>query len=163
MRSYRLLIFVFAALLFASCEGTNNSSSVPAYSVHVVIDTRVGQFVHFQPTNFGSYVLVNRDGYFLDGKYVIPLGATDACGYGGVIVFVSLSGFDTYDMACPHCASISKRVPCDMDGIYAVCPECGEQYDLGSGTAVPTKGIAHETLRRLNIINSDGKLTITQR
>ena len=50
-----------------------------------------------------------------------------------------------------------------MDGIYAVCPECGEQYDLGSGTAVPTKGIAHETLRRLNIINSDGKLTITQR
>ena len=164
MQRCRQLIFsVLAALLLVSCERTSYQSSVPAYPVHAVIDTRTGQFVHFQPTIFSSYVLVNRDGYFLDGQFVIPLGATDACGYGGIIVFVSLSGYDAYDMACPHCASISKRVPCDMDGIYAVCPECGEQYDLGSGTAVPTKGIAHETLRRLNIINSDGKLTITQR
>ena len=37
------------------------------------------------------------------------------------------------------------------------------QYDLISGTAVPQKGLINETLRRLNVMNADGKLTITQR
>ena len=79
-RCQQLIFSVLAALLLVSCEGTSYQSSVPTYPVHAVIDTRTGQFVHFQPTIFSSYVLVNRDGYFLDGQYVIPLGATDAAG-----------------------------------------------------------------------------------
>ena len=44
-----------------------------------------------------------------------------------------------------------------------VCPHCGEQYDLTSGTAAPQKGLAREPMKRLNIQNADGKLTLSQR
>ena len=44
-----------------------------------------------------------------------------------------------------------------------VCPNCGEEYDLLSGAATPQKGHIHEPLRQLNILNADGKLTVTQK
>jgi hypothetical protein len=50
-----------------------------------------------------------------------------------------------------------------MDGIYAICPRCGEHFDIGSGYAMPQKGISKEALRQLSIIASEDKLTITQR
>ena len=149
--------------MFFGCENTTFKSSVPTYPVRVTIDTRVGQFVHFQPTMLSSYVVVNREGYFLDGKYVTPVTAMDAWGYGGIVVYISTNGYTAYDLACPHCAQHGACVPCTVNSPNAVCPECGEEYDLLSGAAVPTKGIAHETLRPLNVINSDGRLTISQR
>ena len=151
------------ALLLMGCEGTTFQSSVPAYPVRVTIDTKQGAFVHFLPTSTGSHVVTNRDGYFLDGQFVLPLGVTDAYGYGGVVVVVDLFGYSAYDLACPYCAARGLCRPCTIDGIYARCAECGEEYDLLSGTAVPQHSISHEALRRLNIINSDGKITVTQR
>ncbi|MBQ4394049.1 MAG: hypothetical protein II825_01940 [Paludibacteraceae bacterium] len=151
------------ALLLSGCEGTTFQSSVPAYPVRVIIDTKIGAFVHFVPTALGSSVVVNKEGYFLDGKRVYSAGITDAWGYGGVVVYVSSNGYDAYDMACPYCAEKGNCHPCGINGARAVCPHCGEEYDLLSGVAVPTQGIAHEALRRLNVINSDGRLTITQR
>ena len=50
-----------------------------------------------------------------------------------------------------------------MDGIYAVCPVCGEQYEVASGYALPQKGLSKETLRPLAVQAENGKLTITQR
>jgi hypothetical protein len=50
-----------------------------------------------------------------------------------------------------------------MDGIYAICPRCGEHFDIASGYAMPQKGISKEALRQLSIIASEDKLTITQR
>lgn len=151
------------ALLLAGCEGTTFQSSVPAYPVRIVIDTKVGAFVHFQTTSLGSHLVVNKEGYFMDGKYILPTGAMDAWGYGGVVIYISSNGYDAYDMACPYCAEKGSCSPCGINGAHAVCPECGEEYDLLSGVAVPTKGIAQEALRRLNVINSDGRLTVTQR
>lgn len=119
--------------------------------------------MHFVPTALGSSVVVNKEGYFLDGIRVNSTGITDACGYGGVVVYISSNGYDAYDMACPYCAEKGNCHPCGINGARAVCPHCGEEYDLLSGVAVPTQGIAHEALRRLNVINSDGRLTITQR
>ena len=150
-------------ILCTSCEGTSFQSSVRPYPVHVVIDTRLAEFVHFQPTDWSSYVIVNQNGYFYNGNYVYPRSVRDYCGYGGVLVFVSLNGYDAYDLACPYCVGKQLCRPCVIDGIYAVCAECGEHYELASGTAAPQKGIARETLRRLNSIYSDGKITISQR
>lgn len=155
------LIWLLAVLL-TSCEGTSFQNSVPVYPVHAVVDTR-SVFVNFMPTNLNAYITVNREGYKENGKFVLPLSSMDAYGYGGLVVYVSMYGYVAYDLACPHCASLGKRRPCEMDGIYAVCPECGEQYELGSGYALPQKGISKETLRPLNINNYDGKLTITQK
>lgn len=157
-----LSIFIFQFVLH-SCEGTTFQNSVPAYPVHVLIDTRIGSFVHFQPTVMGSYVEVNKNGYFLDGQYVQPVSMTDAWGYGGVLAYVSMTGYNAYDLACPYCASRGLCRTCTIDGANAVCPECGEEYDLMSGLAMPRHGISHETLRPLWIVNSDGRITITQK
>ena len=160
MRRFGQLIAIM--LLLAACEGSSFRNSVPVYPVHVVIDTRIGAFVHFQPTALGSYVVVNKDGYFLDGTWVSAVTAVDAWGYGGVLTYISSMGYDAYDLACPHCAEKGLCHSCQVDGANAVCPECGEEYDLMSGIANPRRGIAHETLRRLSVINSDGRITITQ-
>lgn len=154
---------LYLSLLLTGCDSTTFQSSIPAYPVRIVIDTKVGAFVHFLPTSLGSSIVVNKEGYFMDGKYIIPTSAMDAWGYGGVVVYVSSNGYDAYDMACPYCAEKGNCHPCGINGARAVCPHCGEEYDLLSGVAVPTQGIAHEALRRLNVINSDGRLTITQR
>ena len=155
------LIGIFCLLLTA-CENTTFRSSVPAYPVRVVIDTRVGPFVHFQKTALGSHVVVNRDGYYLDNKWVSATSAMDAWGYGGVVVFVSSVGYDAYDLACPHCAEQGKCSPCDVNSMFAVCPECGEEYDLLSGIGTPQKGLSRETLRPLWIVHSDGRITVSQ-
>lgn len=157
------ILFLCLLLLLPSCEGTSFKSSVPTYPVRVVIDTRVGEFVHFQPTQLNAYTVVNKDGYFLNDKYVLPVSAMDAWGYGGVVVYVSTNGYDAYDLACPYCAARGQCRPCQMDAIYARCPECGEEYDMSAGVAMPQHGLSHEALRRLNIIHSDGKLTVTQK
>lgn len=157
------IIVVLCALLLTGCEGTTFRSSVPAYPVRVVIDTRLGAFVHFQPSNLYSYLVVNKDGYFLNGTYIQDRAATDAYGYGGVLVYISMNGYDAYDLACPYCAGQGYCHPCEVDGFYATCPFCGEQYDLASGTAVPQHAIAHETLKPLNVMASDTKIVVTQR
>jgi len=160
-RAGRLIVVLLAAVL-CGCEDSTFRSSVPAYPVRAVIDTRMGPFVHFQPTDLNSYCIINREGYFLNGQFALPSSAMDAYGYGGLLVFVSINGFDAYDLACPYCATQSKCRSCRVNGMFAECPECGEHYDLSSGTAAPQNGLIRETLRRLNIINSDGKLTISQ-
>ena len=156
-----LLLSVFQ-IVFTGCEGTTFRSSVPAYPVRVVIDTKMGAFVHFQPEALGTYVVANRDGYFLNERWVASSSAMDAYGYGGVLVYISAFGYNAFDQACPNCAEKGTKSPCAVDGGFAVCTTCEERYDLLSGTAAPQKGIAREALRRLTIINSDGRLTITQ-
>ena len=160
------IIFVLIPLslfLCPSCEGFNNS--VPVYPVRMTIDTREGVFVHFKKTAICSYVILNSKGYYYNGEFVKLRPQTDAYGYGGVIVYVNmLSSYDAWDLACPYCAARGRCVPCDVDGIFATCPQCGEQYDLGSGTAVPQKGIGNESLRRLPLDYDElsGKITVNQ-
>lgn len=160
-RYWQLILSVCLALLLGSCEDTTFQSSVPRYPVRLTIDTKVGDYVHFVPTAINTFVTIDRDGYHYNG-HTLPLNATDMYGYAGVVVYINNSGgYDAYDLCCPNCASL--RQPCQIDGIWAICPHCGEHYDLGSGTSAPQKGIANEYLLRLNIMNSDGRLTVSQK
>ena len=155
-------LIVALALLLAGCQDTSFKSSVPTYPVHVVIDTRT-VFVDFTPENTNAYITVNEEGYKENGKFVLPLTVTDAFGYGGVVTYVSLNGYVAYDLACPYCAQRGKCSPCVMNGIHAECHFCGEKYEIGSGYALPQKGISKEALRPMSVINSDGKLIIKHR
>lgn len=155
------LILFAVGLLLASCEGTTFKSSVPVYPVRVKINMDLGEFVHFRNQAQGDYIEVHPDGFTYNGKWIYPLG-DNMYGYGGVLVYVSVNGYDAYDMACPYCAGHGMRNSCTIDGMYAVCPHCGEQYDLASGTAMPQKSISKETLKRLQIISSSNTLTISQ-
>ena len=163
MQRFGLIAFCTLALwVFTSCEGSTFMSSVPAYPVRIAIDTRT-VFVDFLPENLNAYVTVDRDGYYENGKYMLPITVVDAWGYGGVVAYVSLAGYVAFDLACPYCAGRGKKSPCFMDGIHAECPECSEQYEIASGYALPQKGISKEALRPLRIKNNGGKLEISQR
>ena len=155
-------LLILLAFLLAACENTTFRSSVPTYFVRFSIDTKTGPFVHFTPEAQNDHVILTQDGYYYNGKWVAARGATDAFGYGGVIVYVGMSGYVAFDLACPYCAARGSCQPCDIDGIFAVCPECGERYELASGLAAPQQGIAHECLRQYKILVSDRKLTVTQ-
>lgn len=163
---YRRLVIVLGVLLtFFGCKDERNSlqSSVPRYPVNVTINTKVGEFVHFQPTATLTYVFVDAAGYHYNGRVVQPLSVLDAYGYGGVVVYIDINGnYNAFDMACPYCAAQAKVRPCLIDGIFAKCPECEEEYDLGSGTAAPQKGIAQEALLRLTVNNNSGQITVVQ-
>ena len=162
-RSWQLIFFGVCVFILGACEDPPIfRSSVPMYPVRITIDTNVGPFVQFIPTASYSHIIVNEDGYFYDGKFIQkPLGM-DAWGYAGVVVYINMmGGYDAYDLCCPNC--VYERQACKVEGIFATCPVCGEQFDLGSGTAVPTKGIAKEQLRRLNVAHSGYRITITQR
>lgn len=158
---FKLIIPLLCLFGMSSCDGTTFQSSVPALPVNIIIDTR-GLFVHFIETSLNSYITVDAEGYYENGKLVKPTGAMDAWGYGGVVVYVSMAGYVAYDLACPYCAGRGRKSPCFINTPFAECPHCGEQYDLGSGYAIPQKGISKEALRKLSIMNFDGKLTITQ-
>jgi len=154
---------IVIALLLCSCQGTTFSSSVPRYPVYFNIDTRQGAFVHFIPTAVTSYVLAKDKGLYYNDQLVQPRLDVHAYGYGGVVVYIDIMGnYNAYDLACPYCAGRGMKRSCAVDGIYAVCPECGEQYDLGSGTAVPRNGIARESMLRIPVTNSGGNLIIRQ-
>ena len=160
MRRYGLIIVL--ALALVSCDGTSFRNSVPPYPVRLTIDVE-RLFVDFVPENFGAYITVDRNGYYENGRYVTPALATDMFGYGGVLIYISTNGYDAYDRACPNCASHSQNCPCLIENENAVCPKCGEAYSLWDGTAMPQKGLSHETLRVLNIRQDGRKLHISQK
>ena len=162
-RSWQLIFVSICILIFGGCDdNTTFRSSGPMYPVRITIDTNVGPFVHFIPTASYSHIIVNEDGYFYDGKFIQKRFEKDAWGYAGVVIYINMmGGYDAYDLCCPNC--VYERQACKVEGIFATCPVCGEQFDLGSGTAVPTKGIANEYLRRLNVVHSGDRITITER
>lgn len=159
---YSLFLCTLYVVLCTSCDGTSFQSSVPRARVNMVVDTNTGQYVHFKPTALGQYITLDQNGYHYN-DYNAPRTVTDMYGYGGVVLYINLfGGYDAYDLACPNCAEHGRCQPCTVDGMFAVCPHCGEQYDLGSGTAAPQKGIAHEYLLRLPVTNSGGRITVRQ-
>ncbi len=168
MLRHRLLILPFLLLIgfvlsMTSCEDTTFSSSVPRVRVYVHIDRRMGAFVTFTPEATYSYVTATREGYFLNGQMVIPSPDTDYFGYGGVVVYVTMMNeYKAFDMACPHCAARGTRQTCQVNSMSAVCPNCGEEYQLWSGTGIPTKGITREPLLQLPITVTQDKILVRQ-
>lgn len=138
------------ALLLCSCDGPTRSS-VPVYPVHFEVNTKT-DFIALNPQNLNAYITLNQDGYKTSwaDEWSLPAKVTDHWGYGGVVLYVSMVGYVAFDLACPHCAAHGRRSPCEMDGIYAVCPHCGEEYEVASGYGFPRKGISKEAMRRLN-------------
>lgn len=159
---YRLWVIGLVAVLFASCDGTTFQRSVPAYPVHAEINTKT-EFVDFLPTNTNAYITVNEFGYYKNDKFVKVTSVLDRWGYGGIVAYVSLGGYVAFDLGCPYCAARGTKSPCVMDGIFAVCPVCGEEYELATGSAIPQKGISKESLRPLNCTPQGDKLVISQR
>ena len=147
----RLKIYAALALLLVlavSCdENTVYKSSVPSFPVYLQLNI-AAEYPHFVPTNTSAYL-----------TFTTPRYPTDALGYGGILIYIGLdAAYHAYDMACPVC--LKRDQPVEVDGIYARCPLCGEEYDLSYGLAVPTHGISHEALRQYTVTADPTHLTV---
>ena len=152
-----LTILLFFLTLTACDTHTTYRSSVPSCRVNIRIS--LYQYVDFVPGNSCAYMIVDEKGYHYNGQ-TMPRTETDRFGYAGVVVYIDGFGnYGAYDMACPNCVRQDK--PVEINGMYAVCPLCGEEYNLYIGYATPQKGISNEALRRYNLKVPNGVITIS--
>lgn len=129
---YIKLLFV---LLFASCSGQAYHSSVPNAPVQFTLNVLV-EDPSFTTAHTGAYKIIDRRRY-----------ETDFIGYAGLLLFVGMDmNYHAFDLACPHCLSRTKHL--EVDGMFAICPICQEQYDLSFGYGLPQNGITNEPLRK---------------
>lgn len=150
------------ALAMAGCNrGIVYNSSVPNAPVQLSINTKDAHFVHFIPANIGTWVSVDRDGFHINSdKVSLPLTFSDYYGYAGVVMVVNCySEYSAFDLCCPHCLTKYPHLTV-KDGSTAVCPICGEEYNMAFGLGTPMKGISHEALKRYSCMYSGDRLTV---
>lgn len=151
MRRMRLnsVLLVFLCLV-CGCENSFNSD-VPSYPVNFELDI-VGMYPHFIPENGFPQTMT-----FTEKRYVY-----DAIGFSGLLVWINMEGkYCAADLCCPHCLSRSTRVEAGPHDMYAVCPKCGEQYELTTRWAMPTKIAGNQPLRSYEVtVYPTGKILI---
>ena len=143
----RRVIFLAAAMVLLA--GCRNEQQCDVPSCPVVFDMHIASmYPHFVPDN-GFQTLEFREKRF----------AQDLIGYAGLLVWVDMEGkYNACDLCCPNCLDVKR--PVETDGIWAVCPVCGEKYDLSYGFAVPTEGRTRQSLRRYTARYGSGVLHI---
>lgn len=132
----KVLLLLLISFLFISCDSdTTFRSSVPTYPVQLDINI-LAEYPGFVTAN-GFQTMT-----FTEQRFV-----QDYLGYLGLVVWVGMDEqYHAADLCCPNCVYKNGRV--EIDGIFAKCPICGEEYDLSFGLASPTKGISKESLRQ---------------
>jgi hypothetical protein len=131
-------IFLLSQLLITSCTKDKND---------VVPDVYVDFYLSLDDPEF--YILTTP----LSAAYVSASTnniGPNAAGYdnNGIIVFRDGNDeFFAYDRTCPHDFKVNNQsIRVNIDGIYAVCPQCGTTYGLPiNGT--PASGIGQYPLK----------------
>lgn len=143
---FRIALLVLP-FLFVACEPSSQMSSVPSFPVRYSLDL-VAEYPHFVPDNGFQCLTFTQPRYDMD-----------AVGYSGLVVWVDMAGrYHAADLCCPHCLRRTNRI--EVDGIFARCPMCGEEYDLSYGLAVPMHGKSDEPLRFYTTFIQGTKLII---
>lgn len=129
----RIICLVVGIIGLTACE--NYVSSIPDMPVHLQLNL-LTEYPHLK-NNPNQCVIFEK-----------PRLVSDRIGFGGVLVYSDFYGdFHAFDLACPYEAQTSVKVRPDSLG-RAICPQCGEVYDISLGTGIPTQGICREPLKR---------------
>ncbi len=128
----RILPLACCLFFHTACENKNNP--VPRYPVYLDLDIPA-LYPHFVPAN-GFQTMT-----FTQKRYDYEL-----VGYAGVLVWISMDGkYWAADLCCPRC--LDPQQPVIIDGFFAECNGCGEQFDLSYGLANPVRGKTKHPLR----------------
>ena len=146
------LALLVGMLSLVSCQ-QDYQSNVPDYPVRFDMD--IQSYILLSPRYDPHFTL---DGGFQTRVYTEKITINEYLGYSGLLIWVDvMPQYRAADLCCPHC--LKRDVPVHVDGIYAVCPLCGEQYDL-INMAFPTKGISDQPLRHYDVSYKDGRLSV---
>jgi hypothetical protein len=144
-----ILIGVIGSLLLG-CEYFNNQNPVPYVPVSYTLKI-TEEYPHFMIDNGYQTMTITKPRY--NYEYI---------GYCGLLIWIGMDGhYHAADMCCPNC--VNKTKPVEVDGLYAVCPICGEAFDLSYGYAFPTKGITKYPLRQYQAIYNNSNAGYTLR
>lgn len=150
MKRTAIYTLLLACTLLCACKDTTFRSSVPSYPVYLRLNL-LADYAHFPNAPADQYLIFKEQRF-----------PTDALGYAGLLLQRDMDGrFRAYDMACSRCLNREQTI--EPDGIFAVCPLCGEAYDLSYGLAVPTKGKSKEALRQYTVRFDGTYLTVTDK
>lgn len=133
----RIGIIMMLLGMLAACEDVNYRSSVP-----------------ITPVNYTIYITREHPGFVVENGFqtMVITQRTfmeDYIGYSGLLIWVGMdNAYHAADLCCPHC--VKKAIPLQVDGLFACCSLCGEEYDISYGYGNPTKGVTKEPLKRYN-------------
>ena len=132
-------LYIGVLFILLSCEDTNNMNPVSYVPVNYTLNI-TQEYPHFVVDNGYNVMTITKTRF--DREYI---------GYAGLIVWIGMDGqYHAADLCCPHC--LLKHKPVEVDGFYAICPECEEHYDLSYGYANPTKGMTKFGLKMYRTI-----------
>ena len=146
----RWILIGFIGSLLLGCEDFNNQNPVPYVPVSYTLKI-TEEYPHFMIDNGYQTMTITKPRY--NYEYI---------GYCGLLIWIGMDGhYHAADMCCPNC--VNKTKPVEVDGLYAVCPICGEAFDLSYGYAFPTKGITKYPLRQYQAIYNNSNAGYTLR
>ena len=132
-------LYIGLVFILLSCEDTNNMNPVSYVPVNYTLNI-TQEYPHFVVDNGYNVMTITKTRF--DREYI---------GYAGLVVWIGMDGqYHAADLCCPHC--LLKHKPVEVDGFYAICPECEEHYDLSYGYANPTKGMTKFGLKMYRTI-----------
>ena len=135
-------LYIGVLFMLLSCENINNMNPVSYVPVNYTLNI-TQEYPHFVVDNGYNVMTITKTRF--DREYI---------GYAGLIVWIGMDGqYHAADLCCPHC--LLKHKPVEVDGFYAICPECEEHYNLSYGYANPTKGMTKFGLKMYQTILSN--------
>ena len=148
MKNWILIGFIGSLLL--GCEDFNNQNPVPHVPVSYTMNI-TSEYPHFVIENGYQTLTITKAKF--NYEYV---------GYAGLLIWIGMDGdYHAADLCCPNC--VNKTKPVEVDGLYAVCPTCGEAFDLSYGYAFPTKGITKYPLEEYQATDNNSYAGYTLR
>lgn len=132
------LLLAITTVMLVSCKKNKND---------VIPDVYVDFYINLNdPEFFDLNAIGNADtvGYWTNNYGSVAAGYLN----NGIIVYRALlDQFYAYDRTCPHDYYVNhKNVKVNVDGIFAVCPDCGTQYALPSN-GTPYSGVGRYPLK----------------
>lgn len=153
----KILRFLFSLLLLGILPGCiqQEKTLIPEASVHLELNLTYQDKALKVSQGYKIYTRDNVD------QKIEEYGT----GFGGVLVYHGINevggeSYYAFDAACPHCGRRDITLQVDSAHLYAVCPNCGEKYDLLYGIGNPTLGISKVGLKRYNVVQVGSILTI---
>lgn len=130
---HNFLLLTIALWVVTGCEA-NKNDVIPDVYVDFQISLFDPEFADLSAP--GNHALVSSS------TNNIGYPAAGHAGKGIILYHATMWEFLAFDRTCPHdFVNNGKSVAVNVDGIYAVCPDCGTNYALPSfGTPVSGPG-----------------------
>ncbi|MDR2147548.1 MAG: (2Fe-2S)-binding protein [Tannerella sp.] len=139
---------IFLLFIFVSCEEAENP--IPIRRVYLTLDLTFEDKDLKAIPSYKAFTV--RD---------VNLAQGESVGFGGVLVVHDMLGaYKAFDLACAYEVRQDVTVQVDNEVLYAVCPVCGTQYDVGTGNGAPN-GKSRHYLRMYSVRQDANKLIVS--